>query len=317
MSMVLVCKIVIFVAIFLGFYGLLHYARETRIIYDSAKNMYESMQLAEYVRQKKLGGKRDTETKKESMFIRIDKNLVHSGLNRAFPFLNAEIYMLFLLSSGGILFITMMVMTRDLVYAMLGFATVIVVVELVIKALMIRNYKRIDKSLLEFVNLLGNYSLSSGELINALYSVSKYVKSPLKQALEESYYEANTSGNVERALFNLMEKIPHLKFKEFIRNLEVCSRYSTDYSVLISSTRKNLQEYSKSCKERYSMIQEGVINMAILMGMLVLILLAVESMIETSIWVILLESTVGKIAGLIVVAILGLFVRKIIMLEQE
>ncbi|MFI3238274.1 MAG: hypothetical protein R3Y47_09665 [Lachnospiraceae bacterium] len=308
MNIILCFKGIVLLSLIFGFVSLLHYVEKSRVIESSAKSLYATMQWSEYHRQR---------IKKESFFMRIEKRLLHSGLTKRVPFLSVEVYIVSLICLASACFIVCIMISKSLLFATIAFLTTILVIEGILQAIRIRNYKRIDKSLLEFVNLLGNYSISSGEIIHALYAVSKYMKEPLKSALEESYYEANTSGDIEEAIDHLMDKIPHPKFIEFMRNLKICTKYSADYSILIQSTRRSLQDYSKSCKERYSMMQEGLINMGILIIMLFVMMISVDQMIEGAVMEIMLYTTVGNIAIGVVLVVIALFARKMITVEQE
>lgn len=53
-----------------------------------------------------------------------------------------------------------------------------------------------NENLLKCLNFLGNYSLTAGEITMVLGQVSRYVEEPLKGALEECAYEAQTTPEI-------------------------------------------------------------------------------------------------------------------------
>ena len=159
-----------------------------------------------------------------------------------------------------------------------------------------RNFKTIDKSLLEFLNQLGNFSAIQGEITNVLHQTAQYTPPILAEALEGCYIEAQTTGNVSVALMGLADQFEHEKFKEIIINLEVCSRYTANLKVIVDSLRRNLMDAKRASQERRAIADSAIIEMVILSVMLLIVLLVVDTMVKASIWDILFHSLVGYIA---------------------
>jgi hypothetical protein len=72
-------------------------------------------------------------------------------------------------------------------------------------------------------------------------------------------------------------------------------RYSADFTVLVSQSRRSVREYMRLRQERKALASEAWVNIFILGGMTVVILKAVEALIGIPIEEILLHSWVGKI----------------------
>ena len=134
-----------------------------------------------------------------------------------------------------------------------------------------------NENLLKCLNFLGNYSLTAGEITMILGQVSRYVEEPLKGALEECAYEAQTTGDSSLALLSMAERIEHPKIKELARNLEISIRYMADLTTLVDSSRRSAREYLRMEEERKGMLREAGINMALLLGMSVFALLTVDT----------------------------------------
>ena len=162
--------------------------------------------------------------RKKGKLYGLEQKLLYSGLARKFAFLSPEIY------------IVVNLVLIATVYALVGMFSglwwlgilVIIIMEVllhvIINVLMMRNYNATDEGLLKFLDFLGNYSLTSGEVTGVLQQVSGYLDEPLKTVLEECYYEAQMSGDTGIALLSMAEKIQHPKFKELVRNLEISMR---------------------------------------------------------------------------------------------
>lgn len=92
-----------------------------------------------------------------------------------------------------------------------------------------------------------------------LGQVSRYVEEPLKGALEECAYEAQTTpGDSSLALLSMAERIEHPKIKELARNLEISIRYMADLTTLVDSSRRSAREYLRMEEERKGMLEEQV-----------------------------------------------------------
>ena len=168
-----------------------------------------------------------------------------------------------------------------------------------------------NENLLKCLNFLGNYSLTAGEITMVLGQVSRYVEEPLKGALEECAYEAQTTGDSSLALLSMAERIEHPKIKELARNLEISIRYMADLTTLVDSSRRSAREYLRMEEERKGMLREAGINMAVLLGMSVFALLTVDRLIDVSVWKIVSGTLPGHLAVGVYGLILFLFLRKL------
>ena len=171
--------------------------------------------------------------------------------------------------------------------------------------------RAVNGNLMKFLDFLGNYSITAGEITSVFESVSRYVDNPLKRVLEECSYEAQTTGDTAMALLAMAEKIEHPKFKELVRNMEISLRYSADFSVLVQNSRRGMREYLRNGVERKSLLREAVINMMMLLGLSGLIFVTVDGMIEKSIWQVLFQTTPGRMGLGLLAFIFLLFGRQI------
>ena len=153
-------------------------------------------------------------------------------------------------------------------------------------------------------------------MISVFGQISKFMDEPLQSALEQCCVEAQTTGDVGMALLSMAERIEHPQFKELVRNIEVSSRYSADFSVLVQFSRRSMREYLKSVRERKSLLREAGINMTLLLGMSVFALVTVNGLLETSVWSILFTSIPGRVALGIVGGIAFLFLMQAYRLES-
>lgn len=253
--------------------------------------------------------------KKYSLWSRIEQLLYYSGIRRYFPKLSAEWALAQSMAAGaGVMLLAfgMWNIKGMLIAGLLFYMSEIGALQLG----RMRAKKSVNDNLLKFLDFLSNYSITSGEITGTFHQISKYMEEPLKSVLEECCFEAQTTGDVGLALLSMAEKIEHPKFKEFVRNMEINLRYCADFTVLVAAGRKSMRDYLRLREERRRMLQEGGINLLLLLAMSFFVLLAVDKLIEISIWNILFHTVPGWLALAVIGLIVLLFIWQLGGLER-
>lgn len=308
--MIRIVHVLIYFLLCLGL-GLL-FAR-VRWLETASNLMRRSRQgMDEAARRRLLENRRQLLTlqKNHSLWYRLEQELNYSGLKRRFGFLTAELWVVFNIICIAILSVLLLTLWGwwQMLLGVFCFWGVEVIFFFLRKA---RAFRSVNANLIKFLDFLGNYSITAGELTGIFTQISKYVEDPLKTVLEECSYEAQTTGDSGLALLSMAEKIEHPKFKELVRNMEISVRYCADFSLLVKNSRRMMREYLRLSEERRSLLREAVINMAMLLGMSGFALVVVDGLLETSIWMILFETLPGQIAMGGVVFIMLLFAGKL------
>ena len=299
--MMIILKIIIAICLFSGIFFFFGYLQRTKIIEKGLATVRGSIEETAARRQIEAHANlliRDQKNKGrlEKIIERPEKLYIYSRIGKIVKGLSFEVWavLIVLTAAGaylGTLLITKNAMTGLL--AAIGYYLIIKIAEMILAR---RNYKTIDRSLLEFLNQLGNFSVIQGEVTNVLHQTAQYAPSILAEALEECYIEAQTTGNVSAALMGLVDQFEHEKFKEIVINLEVCSRYTANLKVIVDSLRRNLMDAKRASQERRAIADSAIVEMVILSIMLLIVLAVVDTMIKASIWDVLLHSIVGYIA---------------------
>lgn len=233
--------------------------------------------------------------KEEGIWFYLERQLCYSGMRRRFPFLGAESFMLLCVLAMSGLFLAASLM-GGLLWGLVAVGAFVIVIWAIITVGKATEMHSVNDNLMKFLDFLGNYSVTSGNVISVFGQISKYVDEPIRSALEQCCVEAQTTGDVGLALLSLADQVEHPQFKELIRNIEVSSRYSADFGVLVTFCRRSVREYLKSGRERKSLLREAGINMLLLLGMSVFALVTVNGLLEVSVWTILFQTWPGKIA---------------------
>lgn len=249
--------------------------------------------------------------RKNTLLHRVEMFLCYCGIKRRFPKATAEKWIVFQLFCMTMIFCLGLGGGGRLRIAVLGTALCGAAEYLILSTMRAGELRSVNENLLKCLNFLGNYSLTAGEITVVLGQVSRYVEEPLKSALEECAYEAQTTGDSSLALLTLEERIEHPKIKELARNLEVSIRYLADLKTLVDSSRRSAREYLRMEEERKGMLCEAGINMGLLIAMSLFALLTVDRLVDVSVWEVLYRTLPGHIAIGIYAGIIFLFFRKL------
>lgn len=253
---------------------------------------------------------------RKGFWQRMEQRLLYSGIHRHFSHMTPELWILGNLAAGTLCYFLALVLGAPWQAALLVPGALWLLVYGAVNLGMARQFNATDENLMKFLDFLGNYSITAGEITAVLQQVSPYVGEPLRYVLDECYYEAQTSGDTSIALLAMAEKLQHPKFQELVRNLEISMRYSADLTVLVSQSRRSLREYTRMRQERRALAREAWVNMLILGAMTIVILKALEALLGIPLSEILLHTLPGIGALAVIGVILLLFYRQVRLLDQ-
>ena len=287
----------IFCLIFTGFlllFGRIRWVETAkRLLSRTKKGMDQSARLRVLENRHKL-----QELQRNNTWIcRVEEFLCYCGMRRRFPACTPEKWIVGNLLGMTVIFGVLLGSSGKFQVALLGIMICGAMEYLFLSTLRAEELRVTNENLLKCLNFLGNYSLTAGEITMVLGQVSRYVEEPLKGALEECAYEAQTTGDSSLALLSMAERIEHPKIKELARNLEISIRYMADLTTLVDSSRRSAREYLRMEEERKGMLREAGINMALLLGMSVFALLTVDRLIDVSVWKIVSGTLPGHIVS--------------------
>lgn len=309
-------KILLLAELAAGFAALFLWIRRESILGQLWRMAYGSLEAAAAKRVQDNRRSLQLLRGKRTFWQRMEQRLLYSGVTRRFPFLTPELWILGNLMGGAAAYFLALLLGAAWHRALLAAGGIWLLVHAVLNQRMSRNYNNTDENLMKFLDFLGNYSITSGEITAVLGQVSPYVGEPLRGVLDACYYEAQTSGDTSVALLSMAEKLQHPKFRELVRNLEVSLRYSADLKVLVSQSRRSLREYARMRQERKALIREAWINILILGAMTVVILKAMESLVGIPLSEIMFHTLPGIGCLTVIGVILLLFYRQVRLLNQ-
>lgn len=314
---VIMLKTVIFICLFAMFYFLSSYLKNNSAIQKSVAGMYKkALAGIENRRQQEVFIRQQEGAQEDSFLHKLDKLIINSNIRKFFPFINTEIYILITTVTAGLGFFLMNFVSGNWILGLVTMLASFLIFYFVVYIMAGVNYKKTEDNIVTFTNLLENYSKTNDDLIAIFGKIFPYLDEPLKTAVEDCYYEAVQSGNRILALNNLTEKIEHEKFKEIIRNLEVCSRHEANYAEIITDSRHMLREYIANKEERKSAIQTGRIEVAVILISCLVIINLLNSFLQGSILAMLTSDLIGKAILVYCIVIIFISIYKLLSFDK-
>lgn len=162
------------------------------------------------------------------------------------------------------------------------------------------NKKLVTNELMNFLNLLGNYSTTNTEIVSMLTQIAPQVGEPLRDCLLECVAESqDTNKDKTVALQNLANKIEDRKFKEIIKNLEIAQNNEGSYSQIVSANRHSLIEYIHGKKLKAGIARENLISFFVILAAVIGIVFMMGKIIGINVF----ASLISTVAGIVVLSI--------------
>lgn len=237
---------------------------------------------------------------KNSIFYSMDLTINQSGIKRYIPFLSTEYLVLF----SSLLSIAAFVITgiiKGWSYGVLAAIAVFLVPYLFVRIMAEVNHKRIEEQIIHFLNMIDNYNQTEDNLITIFGKVYKYLDEPLCSAVRECYLEASNTGDMSTAFRRLETKVVHEKLSEILQTLEMCSMHEANYHVIITEAREIMTKHKKSKDAIKNIVGRAKMNMAAMMGMLVLLIFMISNIIEVN----LITAMTGSVIGMAILIYIG------------
>ena len=297
MNIVILLKISLLLMLFLASFLMLSYLKEHKVVTSVAENVYEKAMEQETERQNTQQRLNVLEGRQEKIHFlyKLDLLVLQSNIRKIIPFASTEILFILTLGLGAVAFMAVTSLTGTWIFGILGFVGAFTLIYLVLYFMALGNYQKTEESLMTFINLLENYSGLEDELITIFSRIQPFLNEPVKSAVESCCMEANMTGDRRMAVRNLEKRIEHEKFKELVRNLEICSRYEANYGEVIKDSRSLLREYLAAVKERKAILNNARIEIVMIIACCGVVFWMMNDFTEKGILALLLSSTVGNL----------------------
>lgn len=248
-------------------YSTMNYFKYHSRMQKTIQSLYVQMNDQERARAEAERQQRDIhgEGIKTDWLGRLDEELAYSGIKDKFRWMTTEIYII-IVTLTTTLISTAFVLFAELWQGFLAGVITILMFKLAITLLGNARDKRTEAQLLQFMNIIDNFSRTSDDLIDILEKASRYIEDPLGSQIYDAVQEARNTGDSLLALQDLQNSVKSKHFKILIRNLETSSRFENNYSDIIEDCRAIFHDYIKAQKEKRSIRFNGVAEILIMVA---------------------------------------------------
>ena len=263
--------------------------RIEEVLIRRLNSRYKRRQQKAY-EQQSVEGNRD----KKPIMYKIDRMLDYSGINRKGRVISAEVFIAFMVLCTVIINAVSLILTHKLVIGMM-ISIILTVIAFIVLYMMTGVYfNKLESNIMTLLNLVENFNKSDDDIVQIFRKSIAYVEEPLSDLLTLFCSEAETMGDVKKAFDNLQARIEHKRFRQLLRNLQVCFRYETDFDQVIKDCRKSMIDYLAVKSERKAIILNGRMEVIILLACSVLIVFLFASM-TTGMQDLLFSTFIGRI----------------------
>ena len=266
---------------------------------------------------KKLRVKILPEVNSTKPWDRLELLLFYSGIRNYFPFVSAKVWIIFCVLVLSCSFLIVLVLGKKVWQAAMFCIVLSVLMRMLLGSMRRRNLRNTERYLLELLNVTESFAATGEEPIAILSHCSPYLKGPIGQALRNVDRQVNQGWSGRMILEQLKVRLEHPKWQEFIHNLNVCSMYNSDFSPVFGSSRKSIQLYLTSKKERQSIKHTAEMEMAAIVVLSLIILMVLSKFLVVPISELMWGDSVSKGCTMYMGMIVLLFFWKIGAYEKE
>lgn len=199
----------------------------------------------------------------EYLRLLINKSTINTKFKIVTPFvvilINAASSLIFYLISVN----TINIIYSNIIFLMFGF----IVPQIILKLIIILKGSKVDKMLIDFMNILINFLSIKNDIVYAIENSVKYTNDPIKTFLEKFVFEVQHGVPPYIALVNLSKSIENEQFKFLCKALSLCNKTSGKYLQITSKAKdlyiktyeKDLERKNEALKSSFELISMVII----------------------------------------------------------
>lgn len=240
---------------------------------EAARRSTERRQAEEERLQQEVGNR-----EKKNVFYCMDEILYHAGVKARLPWMTVEVLILFV---GVIMLAVLFLVMKITGLFIMGTAAAALVFMAVLATLKIMCYvrnRKVEEGLLQFANLIENYSRTSDDIVGIFGKVYWYLEEPLRTGVAECYSEAVTTGDFSKACIRLSKVIGNRQLTNLLSNIEICARHEANYEAVTKANKKIIRNYLTEKGLRREMANSARIQVIVLVAIGMMIVSMLNSM---------------------------------------
>lgn len=254
--MIKVAEITLWIVLIATLYGTFYFIHK-RFQFNSVwenvsrnyKQLMENKLSKENLFVSKYGG-----IENKSIFYKLDRLVLTSGLKKYIPWINGEKYF-FILILGSLISIVIGLVTSGNVYIALFIgATIFVVMYAWVLARAGKVYNQIEDGTSIFVSILSNHAKGSSDIVTIMQRTRASLEGPLFDLVGRFISDAERTGNVDLAFDYMKESVENRQLQTILVNLKNCMHYQANYEEVLSQMMGQIAASLSAREERKNIL---------------------------------------------------------------
>lgn len=243
----------------------------------------------------------------KSLFYKLDRLILTSGIRRFIPWLSGEMYLFALVIAAFAGFVEGMAITGNGFIAVFIAAVQFVALYVVVLALSGKTYNQIEDSTSIFVSILSNHAKGSSDIVTIMQNTMNSMDGPIRDLIERFVIDAEKTGNVDLAFDYMKESIDNRQLQTIIINLKNCMHYQANYEEVLSQMMSQIAASLSAREERKNILFSMKLTLIVISIASILIVMFIGNGIGIDVKEILTSNFIGQ-AILFITGVLYLFV---------
>lgn len=251
-------KILMFIGIFIVILSFVLLSMERRFYSKIAENIgtlnekYEKRLIKLKYRQYYA-----PKARKKGIVESYDILIGKSNLRKYIPFLSGEIMIIASVIVAIFAFIWSMSYLHNIFSSLVISGFAVLVIKLILKIIANYNASKTDDQLLSYIDILENFCSVEDNIVFAIERAIPFTKEPLQSFSEAFIYEVKHGIPLITALENFKSKIENKKFKNLLKNIQLCAKNSGSYIKTLRKSKKIIQKYTEERGRRKKDVRDA------------------------------------------------------------
>ena len=242
-----------------------------------------------------------------SIFYKIDRLILTSGLKRSLPFLSGGFFLGAMLVAFILGVLEGIIFMGNFFFAIFLGCAQVVFIYVIVLGLAARNYNRIEDGTSIFISILSNHAKESSDIVTIMQNTHASLDGPIRSLVARFLYDAERTGNVDMAFDYMKESVDNRQLQTIVLNLKNCMHYQANYEEVLTQMMGQIAATLSAREERKNILFSMKLTLIVISIASLLIVQLIGSGIGVDVKEILTRSMVGQFL-LFVTGILYLFV---------
>ena len=254
--MIKVAEITLWIVLIAALYGtfyFIHKRFQFNSVWENVSRNYKQLMEKKLSKENlfvsKYGG-----IENKSIFYKLDRLVLTSGIKKYIPWINGEKYFFILILGSLISIVIGLVTSGNVDIALFMGATVFVVMYAWVLARAGKVYNQIEDGTSIFVSILSNHAKGSSDIVTIMQRTRASLEGPLFDLVGRFISDAERTGNVDLAFDYMKESVENRQLQTILVNLKNCMHYQANYEEVLSQMMGQIAASLSAREERKNIL---------------------------------------------------------------